>query len=370
MRIAIDARKLHDGGIGTYIRNLLREHARAPEGNEYVALVAREDLASAADLAAGEHALEASPVQAGKYSLAEHWAVPAAARRAGVGLLHEPHFTLPLFWSGPSVVTIHDLTHILFPHLFRPGAAAYARAVAGSAARRARLVLTVSEAAGEDITRLLRVPRGHLRVIPLAVSDGIRRRPAEEVAAFREARGLPGEYLLYVGALRRHKNVELLVEALRYLPPSAPPLVIASEPCPEDHPLAAAARRAGVTDRVRFAGAVRGEEELSLLYSGAGLYVHPSITESFGLPPLEAMACGVPVLSSDGGGLPLTLGDAAAFLPPANPGAWAEAIGALLGDAGRRDEMARRGLEWVRRYSWQRTAALTRAAYREAMAGG
>lgn len=362
MRVAIDARKLRDGGIGTYVRNLLREFARRPDGNEFVALVAPEDRGAVASGAVTEQI-----VRAGNYSISEHLVVARAARLAGADLLHAPHYTLPLAWGGPAVVTIHDLTHITHAHLFPPGAALYARVVAGIAARRARIVLTVSELARTHIVSLLGVPEGRVRVTPLAVSGGISRRSPEEVAAFRSERGLPSEYLLFVGALRRHKNVGLLIEALRLLPKSSPPLVLAGGPWAPGSPFSEAARDAGVLDRIVFAGPTRNDQETSLLYSGAALYVHPSISESFNLTTLEAMACGVPVLSSTGGALRESLGDAAAFLPPENPAAWAEAITALLGDEAQRAGLVRRGVERVRSYSWERTAALTLDAYRGAL---
>ncbi len=362
MRIAIDARKLRDGGIGTYIRNLLREFARVPGGNEFVALMAPEDRGAVASGAVTEQV-----VRAGKYSISEHVVVARMARLSGADLLHAPHYTLPLAWRGPAVVTIHDLTHITHGHLFPPGAALYARVVAGIASRRARIVLTVSELARAHIVSLLGVPEARVRVTPLAVSPGIARRSPEEVAAFRSARGLPSDYILFVGAVRRHKNLGLLIEALRLLPRSAPSLVLAGEPWSPGSPLAEAAREAGVLDRVHFAGPTRSDLETSLLYSGAALYVHPSISESFNLTTLEAMACGVPVLSSTGGALRESLEDAAAFLPPENPTAWAEAITALLGDEARRADLVRRGLKRARSYSWERTAALTLDAYREAL---
>ena len=361
MRIGIDARKLHDGGIGTYIRALLREYARAPGGNEFVALLSPEDAGAAAPI-------PGIPVRAGKYSLAEHWAVPAAARRAGVALLHAPHFTLPLFWRGPSVVTIHDLIHVRHAALFRPGTGLAARAIAGVAARRARLVLTGSTHSRDEIAELLGIPAGKIRITPYGVSAGIGRRPEEAAVAFRAARGLPSGYVLYVGARKPHKNVGVLLRALgRMKPGSRPPLVLSGPPWAPGEPLARAAGAAGIAADVRFAGPLAGDEELSLLYSGAALYAQPSKDEGFGLPPLEAMACGVPVLASPAGALRETLGDAAVFVPPDDEAGWTAALEALLGDPGRRAAMGERGLAHARRFTWERTAALTLAAYGEAM---
>lgn len=373
MRIGIDARKLRDGGIGTYVRGLLDAFAREPSGHEFVSFLAPEDRGWAARAgtngrAAGAHGISEVVVQAGKYSLAEHLVVARAARAAGVDLLHAPHYTLPLGWRGPAVVTIHDLIHVRHARLFRPGTGFVARALAGAAARRARVVLTGSVHSRDEIVALLGIPAGKIRVTPYGVSGRIGRRPAAAVGAFRAARGLPDSYLLYVGARKRHKNVETLLRALgRMDPASRPALVLSGAPWLPGDRLARAARDAGVERAVRFAGPLASDEDLSLLYSGAALYVQPSLDEGFGLPPLEAMACGVPVLASPAGALAETLAGAALLVPPDRPDDWAGAIRALLHDAPRRERMAQDGVAHARRFTWERTAAMTLEAYAEAV---
>ena len=216
MRIALDARKVRDGGIGTYIRELLLALAAAPGPHEYVALLDPRDLGAFAWTS--DHVREV-PVRAAKYGLAEHLAVPRAARAAGATLLHEPHYTLPLGWRGPAVVTIHDLIHLSHARFFRPGAALYARAVAGAAVRRARLVVADSGFTRDEIVARLGADPARVRVVPLGVPAGLARRDEAEVAAFRRQRALPADYLLYVGARKAHKNLPLLLEALARLAP-------------------------------------------------------------------------------------------------------------------------------------------------------
>jgi glycosyltransferase involved in cell wall biosynthesis len=364
VRIGIDARKLRDGGIGTYIRGLVGSFAEAPSGNDFVAFVAPEDRGR---LAGPAGAVTESPARAGKYSLAEHFVLARAARAAGVELYHAPHYTLPLGWSGPSVVTIHDLIHVRHARFFRPGTGLLARVLAGAAARRARLVLTGSAHSRDEIASLLGIPPTKIRVTPYGVAPGIHRRPIEAAAAFRAARRLPDSYVLYVGARKRHKNVEVLLRALGGMPAAArPPLVLSGLPWGDGEPLERAAREAGVAPSVSFAGSLESDEDLSLLYSGAAVYAQPSLDEGFGLPPLEAMACGVPVVASTIPALRETLGDAAVWAPPENAGAWASAIGGLLGDPARRGELAARGVARAREFTWDRTAAMTLDAYREA----
>jgi len=364
MRIALDARKIRDGGIGTYIRELLLALAATPGPHEWTALLDPRDLG--AHRWPGNRVREAA-VRAGKYGLAEHLAVPRAARAAGATLLHEPHYTLPLGWRGPAVVTIHALIHLSHARFFRPGAALYARAVAGAAVRRARLVIADSTFTRDEIVARLGAAPARVRAVPLGVPAGLARRDEATVAAFRRARALPGGYLLYVGARKAHKNLPLLLEALaRLAPASRPPLVLSGPPWPGDDPLARLTGRLGLGGSVHFAGALGEGDALACLYSGAALYVQPALVEGFGLPPLEAMACGTPVLSSTGGALPETVGDAAALLAPYDPEAWAAEIGALLGDAGRRAMLAARGLARAREFTWARTAAATLAIYEEA----
>ena len=359
MNVALDARKLFDGGIGTYIQGLLGALATSFPGDEWTALMHPAFVGRVRWPAA----VRERGVRAGKYGLAEHFVVPAEARRAGAELLHAPHYTLPLAWTGPSVVTIHDLIHIRFARFHRPGAALYARTMAGLAAKRARIVIADSEATKRDIVELLGTPGAKIHVVPLGVSSGITRRADPDVARFREERNLPEGYVLYVGARKRHKNLELLLRAWATLPASGrPPLVLSGRPWTGGDPLGALAASLGVAD-VIFAGVPLDDDELSCLYSGASLLVQPSLAEGFGLPPLEAMACGVPVLSSDAGSLPEVLSDAAELLPPREPEAWAAAVTRLLADRGRCAELSARGRQRAAIYTWDRTARATHAIY-------
>jgi glycosyltransferase involved in cell wall biosynthesis len=364
MRIAVDARKLYDGGIGTYVRGLLGSLVVGNPHDEYTALVDPVHLGSMR----WPGVVHERGVRAGKYGLAEHFVVPRAARRVRAELLHAPHYTLPLGWGGPSVVTIHDLIHVRFAHLHRPGVGVYARFVAGMAVRRASVVIADSAATQRDVVELLGARPDKVRVVPLGVSPLLQPVPAVDIAVFRADRLLPAQYVLYVGARKRHKNLELLVRAWGAMRPSErPPLVLSGVPWPDHDPLARLARILGVSSVIRFAGDLHDEVSLACLYSGAALVVQPSLSEGFGLPPLEALACGVAVLSSDAGSLPEVLGDCAVYLPPRDPQAWAAEVLDLLGDGALRTTLATRGRARAATFTWARTAQLTRAIYDEAM---
>jgi glycosyltransferase involved in cell wall biosynthesis len=364
MRVAIDARKLFDGGIGTYTRRLAAELAASDPKLELALLVDPAD----AGRVHWPRPIPEHPVRAGKYGLDEHWRVPAAARAAGAELLHEPHYTLPLLWNGPSVVTIHDLIHVRFPHFFPPGAGTYARVVAGQAVNRARVVCVDSECTRRDVLELLHAPPDKVHVVPLGIAAELAPPPREEAAAYRAAHHLPDAYVLYVGARRRHKNLSLLLEAWRRMNAAQrPPLVLSGAPWEADDPLAREAASLGVGSSIHFAGEPSDDHELALLYGAAGLYVQPSLYEGFGLPPLEAMACGTPVLSSDAGSLREVCGGAATLLPPRDADAWAASILDLLGDSSGRPTRAAEGIAHAATYRWERTAQLMRAAYDEAL---
>ncbi len=365
MKVAIDARKLFDGGIGTYIRGVVGGLAAMREGPELVALVAPQDLGRVDWPGRGVREVA---VVAGKYGWSEHLVVPRIAAREGAELLHEPHYTLPLGWRGRSVVTIHDLIHIRFPHFHPPGAALYARAIAGHAARRARVVLVPSQHTRSEVVELLGVPESKVRVTLEAPTPGLARAPEDQVASYLVSRDLPPRYLLYVGARKAHKNLQLVLRALAWIPAGErPSLVLSGDRWTAGDPLERLSRSLGIERSIHFAGNPT-TEELARLYSGASLYVQPSLAEGFGLPPLEAMACETPVLSSDRGSLPEVLGDAACLMSPESPEAWSEAIERLRRNGQERARLIEAGRARAATFSYERTAAATFEAYREAMA--
>ncbi len=364
MRVAIDARALYDGGIGTYIRGLASALAVPPGKDEWTALVPPAHR-GATRWGGDVHEVA---VRARRDSLAEHWAIPRAARSVHAELLHSPQASLPMGWSGASLVTVHDVTRVRLAHLLPFGVGALARLTMGAAVRRASVVATGSEAGKRDIVEYLGAPAGKVRVVPLGVSPLLKPVPAVDIAVFRSDRQLPAQYVLYVGARKRHKNLELLVRAWGAMRPTdRPPLVLSGLPWDDREPLAQLARMLGVERSVRFSGELHDEVSLACLYSGAALVVQPSLAEGFGLPTLEALACGVAVLSSDAGSLPEVLGDCAVYLPPRDAEAWANEVLELLNDGALRTTLGTRGRARAATYTWARTAQLTRALYDEAL---
>jgi len=364
VRIAIDARKLHDFGIGTYVRNLVRGLARVAGADTYVVLCRPEDAPFVRDLDAG---FEVLVDRSGHYSLREQLSVPLALRRARVDLFHAPHYVVSPLTPCPFVVTIHDCIHLRFPQ-YLPNRAAYyyARAMMTLAARRSRRVLTVSQASKDDILHFLKVPASKVEVIPNAIDERLAVAPgAEEVARVRERYLLTSPFVLYAGNIKPHKNVDRLIEAfaiVRRRGVQDVKLLIIGDEISRYPNLRRLVHRYQLHQHVRFLGFVP-DETLAVLYRLASVFVFPSLCEGFGLPPLEAMAAGTPVITSNVSSLPEVVGDAALLIDPLDAGAIADAVVRVLCDATLRATLARRGLERARLFSWERSVARTHAVY-------
>jgi glycosyltransferase involved in cell wall biosynthesis len=338
LRVAIDARMIDCSGIGTYVRGLLKALGRIDPPVDAVALRPEAPI----------------------YGLREQLAVPRAFARLAppARLLHVPHYNAPLFFGrAPLVITVHDLIHLRFPGLARRrGARLYARLMSPRACRLARAVICVSQATRRDLLEIVPDAEPKVRVIP----HGCDFAPpsAEGRRATLERLGLVPGYVLYAGNVRPHKNVDVLIRALRrFAATDRPKLVLAGE---DQMPLFWPARS---DPEVRMLGRLP-IEDLPALYSGAGAFVFPSLYEGFGLPPLEAMACGAPVICSNAGSLPEVVGEAAILFPPEDEEALACALRRVLAEPGLADALRAKGFERARRFLWEKTASETAELYR------
>jgi glycosyltransferase involved in cell wall biosynthesis len=283
------------------------------------------------------------------------------------------HLDAPTRLPGHVVVTVHDLIPLLLRERYergRPLRYRVQRALERRVLARARLLLADSERTRLDLERLLGIDATRVRVAPLGVSARFRPAAAAETAALRARHGLAHPYLLYVGGIDPRKNVPVLLEAygrLRATQPEAPDLVLAGDMEHDPHlpALHAQAQRLKLGEAFRVLGFAQ-DEELPALLAGALAFVFPSSYEGFGLPPLEAMACGTPVVATSAGSLPEVLGDAALLAPPDDTDGLAAALARITGDEALRATLRARGLERAAGYSWERTARATLAAYREA----
>jgi glycosyltransferase involved in cell wall biosynthesis len=326
MKIGMDCRKIADFGIGTYIRGLL--HALVEIGGENYVAFGPPEIASM--LPAG---VEHVGVDAPKYSIRELFAI---GRSPHIDLFHAPHYVVP-FVRTPFVVTIHDLIHL---HHRNPLARMYARTMIGRAVRKSRRVFTVSHAVRQDIAatfgqaeKIDVTPNG---VDPIFTPVGAK---------------ADGPYFLFVGNDKPHKNVDRLIEAFDRV--QEVQLVLAGAPFD----------RFGDRPQVVLAGFV-SSAELAALYRGAIALVQPSVDEGFGLPALEAMACGTPVITSNAPALVEVTGDAALHVDAESIDAIADAMTRVMRDETLRATMIARGLARASVFTWRRCAEMTREIYR------
>lgn len=375
--IGVDARSIHPHypGIGRYLFQLLGAlpEALADSGGGTVrALAARDTPVDLAQLA--QRGVSLTPSDLPMRSFGEQSGLRALARDWGCTLWHAPYYVTAYRPTRPLVLTLFD-TIVLRDRHYLPSLRARlaVHLLTRLAIRAARRIVTLSADARDDLASRFGVDPERITVTHAGVDARFRPQSADAVAAMREALGLPARYVLYVGIDKPHKNLVRLVEAWHGLgstgrPGGAPAetLVLAGRRDPR-YP-DAAVRADTLAADVRFLGPV-DDEHLPALYSGATLFVLPSLIEGFGLPALEAMACGTPVACARAGSLPEVVGDAAALFDPRDTDAIATTLGRLLDDPAERRARAEQGLRRAAGFTWSRTARDTVAAYRQVAAG-
>jgi len=368
MRIVLDARKLHDFGIGTYIRNLVTELGALDSETDYVLLTKAADANAAA--AAGPN-FRAVVESAKPYSMTEQWRIPLAAARARADLLHEPHYVLPPLTRCKTVVTIHDCIHLRFPE-YLPSRAAfvYAHAMIRMAARKADRVLTVSEASKRDILHYTGVAADKVTVIPNGLDARFAAVPdAAAIDRVQQRFQLDHPFVLYVGNIKPHKNLERLIAAFAAARPDGPDglkLVVIGDETSNYPSVRQAVHRHRLDKHVRFFG-FQPAPTLVIFYRLARAFVFPSLYEGFGLPPLEAMANLTPVVTSNVSSLPEVAGGAALLVDPYDVTSIADGIRRAVTDEPLRQALIARGSERARHFSWTKSAADTLAVYRHVL---
>jgi glycosyltransferase involved in cell wall biosynthesis len=373
MRIAFDIRKLNDFGIGTYIRNLILNLAQLDRESDYFLIGREHDRAEFSALPANFFFI-ADPSQESTY-----WndlVLPYSLKKKGIELLHTPHYRAPRFLSCKSVITIHDCVHILFPN-YASSKSAYnqAKQATKRAIKKSSHILTVSEATRRDLMRLFAVPEEKISVVYNAIDErAVLADNPEEQKRVLERYQIQDPFLLYAGNIKPHKNIARTIEAFSVLKTELKEnplwknlkLVIIGDELSKHQFLRRTVIRSGVQHDVRFFGFVP-YETLKVFYKSAQIFVFPSLYEGFGLAPLEAMANGTPVLTSNVSSLPEVLGEAALLVNPENVFEISKGLKHLLFDANLRSELVAKGLEQSHRYSWKKSAELVLRTYREVL---
>ncbi len=369
MNIGIDARFYgpHGKGLGRYVQKLIEHLEKLESPHAFTVFLRRENWNRYVPQNPRFHKVLADIPW---YSVKEQLLLPSLMRRESIDLMHFPHYNVPLFYRKPFLITIHDLIVSRFPTRrastlgplpFALKQAAY-RTVIRSAVHRARHILTVSEFSKREIMHHFGTPADAITVTYEA-ADPVPAAPREDPWAEKHRQYAP--YLLYVGNAYPHKNLEGLLEAFvrvraRWQQPLR--LVLVGKMDYFYERVRRQAHELGLSEIVVFPGYVE-DDELQSLYRHALLYVFPSFDEGFGLPPLEAMRAGVPVLSSNRSCLPEILGNAAAYFPPEDPEAIASAILALLRDPEQQKVLRERGFAQAEKYRWDDLARTTLGVY-------
>lgn len=371
MKVAIDIRHVHDYGVGTYTRNLVATLARLDRESSFLLLGRREDWSELPALPENFALLE---FDRGAEGMRRDAQLGWRLRRQQVPLLHTPYLAAPWMMPCRHILTVHDTAEFLdaadgasFRDLL------YFYRVRRSLHRACR-ILSVSQATRRDLQRLFELPANKIEVVYNALDARLEQPPAaEEVERTLSRYSVQGPYLLYAGNVKPRKNIPRLIEAfalvkdeLREHPRYADLKLIVIGDELTKHP---SLRRAVVQSRtqndVRFLGFVP-PQSLSVFYSKASAFVFPSLYEGFGLPPLEAMALGTPVVTSNVTALPEVLGEAAVYVNPENVFDISRGIRQALLDDELRAQLRQRGLEQVRRFSWENSVRRVLEIYREA----
>lgn len=361
IKIAIDCRKISDGGIGTYLKNLLHYWKKQKVEAEFYLFCCSEDLPL---FDAFKGFAEIIVHDFPKYSVRELFSFRKPLNKYDIDVFFSPHYTLPLAVPCPSVVTIHDLIHLRMPVKYGFFGSSYARFIINNACRKSRAIITDSAFTRNDIAELFPKYSAEVEVIPIGVDRSVfRPLPENKITAFKKQNSLDDEFILYVGALKYHKNPGALAMAIDEL--AVPLVVLSNDQIEFEKNLLSKSRHKNLIRLIRL----ENEHDIALLYNSATLLFHPSLYEGFGLPPLEAMACGLPVVCSNKTSLPEVVGDAAVTFSPENLKEMLDALKTVWDSREIRIKLSAQGLKRSDRFSWDDTAKRTFEIFRGVATG-
>lgn len=365
MKILVDGRFIKQTGIGRYIEEMLEQILLLDTKNEYV-LIIREKDKNEIPLKAKN--LSLLPVDMDWYNFKEQIKLAKIIESQKPDLVHFTNFNFPLKYKGKFVITIHDLTLLHFQNI-RKGALSKVkyklrdkarRLAMYQGVRRAKVILVDSEYVKEDIVKTYKIRRNKITVAHLA-GEAAYKRARVDLEKF----GINKPFLFYTGNAYPHKNLERLILAFgkmttKYMLDYQ--LVIGGKKDDFHQGLEEEVKASGLSDRVIFTGFV-SDAELAGLYKSASLYILPSLSEGFGLPGLEAMSYGLPVVSSNATCLPEVLGDAAVYFDPKNVSDMAKVISETLADKDLQAKLIKKGYIQIKKFSWKKTANITLGVY-------
>lgn len=286
-------------------------------------------------------------------------------------LYHAMAFVSPLIQTRPTVVTVYDLSFIRYPEVLSSARRHYLKTFTALSCRRAERVIAISHSTAKDIHELLNIPTDKIDMIHGGYDDrSLYPLDADQIEAFRLKKALPDRFWLFIGTLEPRKNLVTLLDAYAQLKPDERlQLYIGGGKGWDYQPIFERIERYNLQADVHFLGFIPADE-LVLWYNSAEAFIFPSVYEGFGLPVLEAMACGTPVMISDASSLPEIAGECGLIVPPLEIDAWTEALRRLYHDASWRQTAREKGLEIAKRFSWRQTAEQTIKTYQKVLIGG
>lgn len=363
-QIVLDARATtaHFPGVARATLGLLRG-LHEIEYDAHFAVLSYNDTPHRSHPAFTDPRFERIAMGAAPLGLAQQWQLPRLARRLHADLWHAPYYIRPFVGVPQPVVTVYDVIgHVLPTALPSLRARLLFELTLRLSLRTAAHVITSSQATQRDLVQLYAVPEARISIIPLAADPQFRPQPPHLVQAMRDRWNLPLRYVLYIGSNKPHKNLETLVQAFGKLDTDAT-LVIAGRWDARYPAAQRLARTSQQAERIRFLHEIP-DAALPALLTGAQAFVFPSRYEGFGLPPLEAMQCGTPVIAANTTALPEVVGDAGLLVAP-DVAPLADAMQRVLDDAGLRERLSAQGLQRAQQFSWAATARQTVTVYRQ-----
>jgi glycosyltransferase involved in cell wall biosynthesis len=374
MRIGIDATALpaQPVGAGHYIIQLITAFAKMDLDFKFIVFVQKSKRALF-DIPTNENlqwkiVSDISPM----YRLIwEQTIFPRLVKRSDLDLLHSLHYTQPVRLGCSSVVTIHDMTFFLFPHLHTRAKRLFFPIAIRSSFRRADALVTISESTRQDSIRLLDVPPQKIFTTQLGKTVEFREvKDRDKLTEVREKYNLPDSFILYVGLVEPRKNIPFLLKAYKSLVVEGIQhnLVVVGRFGWMYQEVFKQIEELGLEDRVQFTGYLP-QDDLPMVYNLASLFVYPTKYEGFGLPALEAMACGTPVITTKISSLPEIVGDAGILIPPGDKQALTGAMAEVLRDSTLSNQLSTRGLQRSEYFTWERTAQETMKVYKQVLMG-
>lgn len=369
MRIVLDARMIQESGIGRYIRNLLEQLQRLDEKNEYFIILTKKDY----DQLKFKGNFKKIVANFRWYGVSEQLRIPKILHDLKPDLVHFPHFNVPLFYDRKFVVTIHDLIHQHFqmrratthnPLTFKLKQIGYKK-VFKNVISKALKIITPSNYVKELLINGWRIEEKKVVVTPEAVDNKIislTKNLKLKTENTLEKFNIKQPYIFYVGNAHPHKNVEGLIKAFLLLQKKYPNLNLVLSG--HDHYFWERVKKQNQYPGIFYTGFIT-DEELVALYKNAESFVMPSFEEGFGIPLLEAMACGCPVISSNAGSLPEVAGDAAIYFDPGDEGEMIDKINWVLKSEKLRKELIEKGKKRVQNFSWEKLAQQTMEVYQK-----